>query len=238
MDAVRLKLARREFFSGGGFSGSFAPLAAKVKNLAFEKQVSVLYTPDGATWKEAPLAFSAHFGDYDLFEGTVNEQVTQFVIRYSVAGQTFFDNNAGQNYGFGSNLAVVGRNVILSKAVAKRGAQAGGGFVFTTSWLEGEILANNLAFVKDIGVRMSSDGGLTWADTSASFAGSHTTSGTFVGPGAEVWRFKTPELNLNESSPFFRFAVFYRDVATGAVFWDNNFAQDYKVSKSDGSTIL
>ena len=171
--AVRLKLARREFFSGGGFSGTFMPVSVKVKNIALAKDVTVLYTPDGGTWKEAPLTFASHFGDYDIFSDEVNEQVLRFAIRYSVVGSTFFDNNAGLDYSFGSNFATVGGNVVLSTATSKRGSQAGGGFVFTTSWLEGQILVNNLAFAKDVGVRLSADGGLTWHDTHGSFAGAH-----------------------------------------------------------------
>jgi len=235
--AVRLKAARREFFSGGGFTGTFMPVSAKVRNIAAAKDVTVLYTPDGATWKEAPLTFASHFGDYDIFSDEVNEQVVRFAIRYSVAGSTFFDNNAGLDYGFGSNFATVGGNVVLNTATSKRGSQAGGGFVFTTSWLEGEILVNNIAFAKDVGVRLSADGGLTWRDTHGSFAGAGTAGGTFLGSGAEVWRFKTPELNLNPSASEFRFAVFFRVQSTGEVFWDNNFGQDYKVSKSHGATI-
>lgn len=235
--AVRLKLARREFFSGGGFSGSYAPISVKVKNIAFAKDVAVHYTPDGNTWKDVPLGLSSPFGEYDIFGGTVNEQVSQFVVRYSAGGGTFYDNNAGQNYRFASTLAAVGGNVILYNATARRGTQAGGGFTFTTSWLEGEILVNNLSFAKDVGVRLSVDGGANWSDTHGSFAGDHTGDNIFVGAGAEVWKFKTPELNLDSSSPEFRFAVFYRDIATGEVFWDNDFGQDYKVSKSDGATI-
>ena len=238
MEAVRLKLGRRGFFSGGGFSGSFAPISAKVKNLAFEKQVTVLYTPDGTTWKEHALVFSSHFGDYDVFDGTVNEQVLQFVIRYSVAGETHFDNNSGADFAFSGTLAVVGGNVMLHRAVARQGAEAGGGFVFTTSWFEGEILVNNLAFLKDVGVRMSADGGVNWVDVPAFFSGSATSDGIFVGPDAEVWRFKTPVLNLNLASPNFRFAVFYRDGSTGGVFWDNNFSQDYRLNKGEGSVLL
>jgi Carbohydrate/starch-binding module (family 21) len=235
--AVRLKLGRREFFSGGGFSGSFAPISVKVKNIAFSKDVAVHYTPDGNSWKDFPLSFSSHFGDYDIFSGTVNEQVTQFVIRYTAGGGTFFDNNTGQNYHLDSTLAAVGGNVILNNARARQGVQAGGGFTFVTSWLEGEILVNNLSFAKDVGVRASVDGGINWHDTHGSFAGQNTGDSVFVGAGAEVWRFKTPELNLDSSSNEFRFAVFYRNVATGEVFWDNNFGQDYKVSKADGTMI-
>jgi hypothetical protein len=236
-ESVRLKLARREFFSGGGFSGTYAPFSVKVKNIAFSKEVVVHYTPYGDTWKDFALTFSSHFGDYDVFGGTVNEQVMQFVIRYSSGGETFFDNNAGQDYRFVSNLAAVGGNVMLNYATAKQGNEAGGGFVFTTSWLEGEILVNNLAFAKDVGVRFSTDGGGSWHDSSGFFAGSQTSSGIFVGAGVEVWRFKTPVFNLNAASPTFHFAVFYRNLATGDVFWDNNFGQAYKVSKVNGATI-
>jgi hypothetical protein len=53
----------------------------------------------------------------------------------------------------------------------------------------------------------------------------------------ELWKFKTPELNIDETSDEFMFAVFYRNLATGEVFWDNNFEQNYRVSKTDGSTV-
>ena len=233
---VRLKLARREFFSGGGFEGSFSPISVKVKNIAFSKNVVVHYTPDGSTWKDVHLGFSSHFDDHDVFEGTVNEQVSQFVIGYFVDGHAFFDNNSGSNYRLDLQLAAVGGNVTLDNALSRQGMEAGGGFVFTTSWLEGEILVNNLSFVKEVGVRMSVDGGITWDDTLGTFSGSSTSLEGFIGP-AEVWKFRTPELNLNSSSPVFRFAVFYRNGATGEAFWDNNFDQDYRVSKADGAKV-
>jgi hypothetical protein len=236
-DAVRLKLARRGFFSGGGFSGTFAPIVATVKNLALAKHVAAIYTPGGGVWKELPLTFAAHFGDHDLFSGTVNEQVTEFVLRYSALGATYFDNNGGWNYSLSSRLTVVGGNVALSHARARRGMQAGGGFVFDTSWLEGEILLNNLAYSKEVGVRLSADGGNSWFDTQANYAGEHTSSGIFVGVHGEVWRFKSPELNFNGASPTFRFAVFYRHLPTGETFWDNNLGQDFYVSKAEGSII-
>ena len=102
--------------------------------------------------------------------------------------------------------------------------------------MEGEILVNNLSFEKDVGLRLSIDG-IHFNDLHGSFAGQNTSDGHFVGPGAEVWRFKSSISTLDTSSPEFRFAVFYRNGATGEVFWDNNFGQDYKVSKADGTTI-
>lgn len=233
-ESVRLKLAREEHDAGGGFTFTFCPVSVKVQNIAFSKDVVVHYTPDGTNWKDFPLGFSSPFGDYDIFRGTVNEGIDQFVIRYSVSGRTFFDNNSGRNYRPGPT--VVGGNVILNKATARQGIEGGGGSVVTTSWVEGEILVNNLSFVKDVGIRLSVDG-IQFNDIRGSFAGQNTSDDNFVGPGAEVWRFESHELNLDTSSPEFRFAVFYRNGATGELFWDNNFGQDYKVSKADGATI-
>ncbi len=224
-------------FRAAGFTGTFAPIVATVKNLAVTKYVTMIYTPGSGMWKELPLTFAVHFGDHDLFSGTVNEQASEFALRYSVLGETHFDNNGGWNYSFGARLTAIGGNVALSHARARRGAQAGGGFVFDTSWLEGEILVNNLAYSKDVGVRLSDDGGATWFDTHAYYAGEHTSSGIFVGVGGEVWRFKSPELNFNNAAPTFRFAVFYRHLPNGETFWDNNFHQDYHVSKAEGSLI-
>ena len=84
---------------------------------------------------------------------------------------------------------------------------------------------------------LSVDGGASWQDRDASFAGFATESNSVGGTGVERWKFKTPELNLDESATEFRFAAFYRNLAAGEVFWDNNFQQDYRVSKTNGATV-
>ena len=72
-------------------------------------------------------------------------------------------------------------------------------------------------------------------DTDASFSGNVSVA---VGLSqVEIWKFKTPEFNLDQSSPNFRFAVFYNNLNTGQWFWDNNFGQDYTLSKTDFATI-
>ncbi len=233
---VRLRYASAQFFVAGGVSVSFTAISAKVKNSGFAKEVSVLYGKSGV-WKEDVMVWTANFGDHDLFAHQVEEQVDECVIRYSVNGQTFWDNNQGQNYRLAGVVARTGGNVILNQATAKQGNQAGGGFVFITSWLEGEIYVNNLSFAKEVGIRLSVDGGASWQDRDASFVGFATESDSTGGTGVERWKFKTPELNLDESNPEFRFAVFYRNLATGEIFWDNNFQQDYQVSKTNGATV-
>ncbi|PSB30259.1 carbohydrate-binding protein [Stenomitos frigidus] len=238
-EAVRLKYGESETFApGGGISNvELTKMSVKVANIAFNKEVALHYQQPNGAWTERSLTFQANFGNYDLFTASFNDLVTtQFVIRYSVDGQTFWDNNNFANYHVDSGRPnVVGKNVVLNTAVARRGGQAGGGFVFTTSWVEGEIYVNNLAFSKVVGIRLTTNGWRSFQDTNASFSGTLP-----VATGlseVEVWKFKTPELNLDESTLNFQFAVFYNTPTTGESFWDNNFGQDYSLSKVDLSSI-
>jgi Carbohydrate/starch-binding module (family 21) len=238
-EPVRLKYAESDNFSpGGGLPPvNNTKITAKVKNIAFAKQVAIHYAqPDGA-WVEKPLSWQKAFTGYDLFTRTDNTfSTTEFVIRYTVSGQTFWDNNGGVNYQVDAvRPNTVGGNVILNRATARRGSQTGGGFVFTTSWVEGEIFVKNLSFHKKVGIRLSANKWATFQDTDASFSGNVSVA---VGLSqVEIWKFKTPELNLDQTAPNFRFAVFYNNLNIGEWFWDNNFDQDYTLSKTDFTTI-
>jgi hypothetical protein len=235
---VRLKYAESVTFSpGGGVTGVMVSrFDVKVKNLAFAKEVAVRYAQSNGVFIEKLMGWQKNFGDYDLFSLADNTfNTTQFAVRYATAGQTFWDNNNGTDYHVDdSHPNTVGGNIILNKATARRGTQAGGGFVFATSWVEGEILVKNLSFNKQVGIRLSANNWGTFQDTLAGFSGPVP-----VAEGlseVELWKFKTPELNLDQSTPVFRFAIFYNNVATGAFFWDNNFGQDYTLSKADLAT--
>lgn len=236
---VRLKYAESDNFSpGGGITGvNNTKITAKIKNIAFAKDVAIHYAqPDGA-WVQRPLSWQKTLTGYDLFTRSDNTfSTTEFVIRYTVSAQTFWDNNGGANYHVDSGRPnTIGGNVILNKATARRGSQAGGGFVFTTSWVEGEIFVKNLSFQKRVGIRLSANEWATFQDSDASFNGNVSVA---VGLSqVEIWKFKTPELNLDQSTPTFRFAIFYNNLATGDWFWDNNFGQDYTLSKTDFASI-
>jgi hypothetical protein len=232
----RLKYATSQAFDIAGLPDSYTFVKVKVKNIAFVKDVAIHSRGFDGTWAEQAMGWLANFGNFDLF--SLNASYTEeFVIRYTVQGETFWDNNNGGNYHLTNFTQVVGGNVMLNKATAKIGTEAGGGFVFTTSWVEGEIYVNNLSFAKQVSIRLSADGGLTWQDTDATFAGA-ATEATFAGSsGVEVWKFKTPELNLDQTSNIFQCAVYYRNIATGEIFWDNNFDQNYQLNKVDDSTI-
>jgi hypothetical protein len=235
---VRLHIAAFGGFAGGGVEGEFSNITARVQNIGFNKDVA-LYYKDNGDWTEVPMSWKSNFGDYDVFFVSVPKLVEEFVLRYTIGGVIFWDNDEGRNYHFGGRAVVVGGNVSLSKATARQGTEAGGGFVFETSWVEGEVYVNNLSPVKEVGVRLSADGGATWQEVDATFAGPAAGNGAaFDSSTAELWKFKSPELSFNPAASEFRFAVYYRNVPTDELFWDNNFVQDYKLSKTDGSIIF
>jgi hypothetical protein len=233
---VKLKYCLSETFSPGqGLTDVMdTEISAKVKNIAFEKSVAIHYAQFDGTWTEKELIWQDNFGDYDLFSKKDNSFVTnQFVIRYSVNGETFWDNNNGADYHLDNGHPnTIGRKVLLNKITAWQGQQGSPSVV--SSWVDGEILVKNLSFNKRVGIRLSADGGATFHDTEATFS---STVPVYLGFSAvELWKFKTPEVTLDESTPHFKFAVYYNNVDTGEWFWDNNFDRDYTLSKENLKT--
>jgi hypothetical protein len=234
---IELKYGASETFSpGGGVTGvKSTKVSAKLKKLAGVSDAALVYTQGDGVWSQAPLSFAKTFDDHEIFERNDSTIViTQFALRYSSGADTFWDNNNGSDYHVDTvRPNTVGGNVVLNRATAKRGSQAGGGFTFTTSWVEGEIWVKNLSFNKRVGIRLSPNNWAGFADTLATFTGLVPTNQGLS--QVEIWRFKTGELNLDNSTPHFVFAVFYENLSTGEWFWDNNLGQDFRLSKTDGS---
>ncbi|KAJ3039492.1 hypothetical protein HDV00_012172 [Rhizophlyctis rosea] len=88
-----------------------------VRNLAFQKSVSIRYTTDGWTTSgeivaEYSATVSQHHGEFygvdrfgfeldlvdDLDLGTATDVKFEFAINYNVAGSSYWDNNGGENY--------------------------------------------------------------------------------------------------------------------------------------------
>jgi hypothetical protein len=239
-ETVRLKVAYGQVYAVSGMTFAWTTIDVNVKNIAFQKSVAMHYKdPAAGTWKDFPLTFSGHYGNYDLFSG-VNAPTTQeFVIKYAVPGDELWDNNGGVNYHIATFAGVVGGNVILKKATSHIGHESGGGFTFTTSWFDGEIYVQNLSFNKRVGVHYTADGGATWHDADGSYAGKVQAVANVV-DSVEIWKFKTPTLNLVDPDTF-RFVVYYQlkdpGPSFGQLYWDNNFSQDYFIGKADGTTI-
>ncbi len=154
---VRLKIAFNQTYAVSGMTFNWTTLFAKVENIAFDKQVDLVYSPHGSSawFDRAPRLCRVTHGNYDVFgSDTVSlSNVETFALRYRVAGAEYWDNNFGADYTIGPVFAgKAGGHVSLRSAAAFRKIEGGGGFTFDTGWFEGEILVDNLAFNKRVGV--------------------------------------------------------------------------------------
>jgi carbohydrate/starch-binding protein with CBM21 domain len=228
---VRLAYATPQAFSpGGGVSVSYTYAVVKVANLGYDKSVVLhRYGPSPADY---PLTWLEWRGDHDVFGTPPPSSVptaNEFAVSYTVNGQTYWDSLGGGNYHVDTLKTVVGGNVSLVKATTELGLGP------YERVVRGELYVNNLSPVKDVGIRLSADGGSTWQDVPAFYVGT-STEAAYVNLGvAELWRFQTPL--LSPTGPTFRFAAYYRDRSSGATYWDNNFEQDYRLGTTPGSDV-
>jgi len=79
-----------------------------VKNLGYHKNIEIVYTTDnGATWNTASASYKTTFvnnpdktdelwsAEFDVPAGTTE---VEYAVKYEVNGQTYWDNNFGENY--------------------------------------------------------------------------------------------------------------------------------------------
>jgi len=191
----------------------------KVRNIAFQKVVRLHYLEPGSTWRDFDLPWTANYGDHDIFSSGVAPYTEEFVISFSVGSQTYWDNNASRNYIASNFHSAVGGSVSLRRARLAA-------FASFQRNLSGEIYVENLSYNKTVGVRMQPFGLSEWIDVEGHYAGLASEGGPVsLGP-VELWNFRSPIFNTGG----FQFAAFYHDRDSGAMYWDSNFGQNYRLS--------
>jgi hypothetical protein len=241
---VRLKVAYGQNYAASGMTWNWTTVQVKVQNLAYEKQVTMHYRdPADNNWKDQPLPFMAHYGNYDVFGSDSHSlpAAKELAIRYNVSGKEYWDNNNTANYRTDALHGAVGGNVMLNEAKAVVYNEPAAGQSIPVSRFQGQIYVQNLSYHKIVGVRWSRDGGKTWTNTNGAYGGKVMAVAGEV-PEVEIWNFQTPTLTITDASVPFRFAVFYEqrnndNSATVATYWDNNFTQDYYLPQSQDATI-
>lgn len=75
----------------------------KVKNIAFQKSVSIYHEKLDGSWVDIPLLYEQSISNNEeIWYGEVDENIRvyadEFVVKYVVDGETYWDNNNDQNY--------------------------------------------------------------------------------------------------------------------------------------------
>jgi Carbohydrate/starch-binding module (family 21) len=226
-EVISLKSAVSQQWVGGGQTGYYQSYYVRVKNIGFSKKVFIHYKDTNGVWKDLPLTFSDHYKNYDVFStgsGSVQGDV-EFVIRYEVNGQVYWNNNGGRNYFLPRGQSIIGGNVTMWNLSLLRYSCAGWMGACIQAHIYGNIHVKNLAPNKNVGVRCSYDNGSTWFNVTASYAYSVPLSN-----GTEVWTIDSNSKIISNiyADATWQCAAFYDN------YWDNNFGQNYKL-KADTS---
>jgi hypothetical protein len=160
-----------------------------------------------------------------VFSGTIPSS-DEFAICYCAGGVGYWDNNDLRNYRVPVWSNAIGGQVCLHRAkLAVLGTNR--------RWMQGEIYVDNTSYGKNVGIRMLPDGTSRWHELTGIYDGiaREGDGGPWVEGPAERWRFSSPAFDSSDC----RFAVFYHELDSGKVFWDNNFGQDYRFG---GNSVL
>lgn len=90
--------------AGGGYSLYEVKVQVKVKNIAYDKAVTLHYKNNiTGEWVDNAAHYCYSLDDnYEIWEGSVYywsmPGYVQFAIKYEVAGQTYWDNNDNNDY--------------------------------------------------------------------------------------------------------------------------------------------
>ncbi|MBU5317560.1 CBM21 domain-containing protein [Clostridium bornimense] len=91
--------------------GTIKNIYIKVKNISYEKNVTVHYKNfNSDQWLDQSAEYVKSLGDgYEIWKASISNygtNVESFCIKYEVNGNTYWDNNDGKNYNYTDTLGV------------------------------------------------------------------------------------------------------------------------------------
>lgn len=210
------------YYSATGF--------VEVENLGYQKSVTIHYSNDyGRTWLDAEAEYHSYtWGNKEAWKFTTETELYNirdtahitFAIKYEVNGQTYWDNNDGNNYTISSPHGTSAKTLIGNCGLKLASASV------SNNVLYGSIILKNLAYQKHVKVRYSVDNWATYQEYGASYLSAD-------GNENEKWNFS---VDMPDTWSTVKFAVSY--TVNGVTYWDNNFGQNYDLSQTGSIVIL
>jgi len=202
-------------------SGVTATGYVEVENIAYNKSVTIHYSFDGTDWLDcAAEYYKPTWGNYEAwkFETTgkpallsqVGIVTIQFAIKYEVNGQTYWDNNNGNNYFVKVNKYLPDQFDFGVGGVANYYANVYNGAT------EGYLQLKDLGDSKDVKVIYTTD---NWSTSNQVNAQEQY---SFYQSEVEMWEFTLPTTSSN-----LKYKLSY--TVNGTTYVDDNFGNYYTV---------
>lgn len=206
----------------------------QVKNTQYYKEVYVHHSTLDNSWIDIPAHYERQGnGTYELWHVDFSQFINygpygnQFVLKYIVGGQTYWDNNNGANYTLiesspsgpgpilGNNINVLLRNVELEEHLYY-------------DFLKAEIDVRNIAYEKNVTLTYTTNNWLTSKTINASYASGTPVWNTYIYWPNEynIERWVIPGELIGKMS--LQFYISY--TVNGITYYDNNYGANYSVS--------
>lgn len=201
---VQLYYAQQGGPGEAAYDGYFGSIA--VKNLGYEKKVTLHYTQDGVNWSDSDASYSKadpNDSEYDIWTFAIlspSSPIT-FTIKYEVNGQTYWDNNNGNDYSLNSSThAVLGKSVIKT--------------IKQYSFSPYIIYLKNISYEKTVKIRYTTDNWASYQESDATY---------YQAQNADIDEWTIPSSVPKGNNV--RFEVLY--TVNGTTYIDNNFGDFY-----------
>lgn len=246
-DPIELNKVDSRIHSRYGYDWQTIEVEAIVDNLAYEKVVQVYYEKPDQSWDTIDLEYKGEIAPgkevwsiyytHTLYNLYIEQDPLDmnFVLKYDVNGETYWDNNNEQNYFIAAGSGEYSPKPItldLAYAQAPFELISDGDTILTGGHFRATFILQNLAHEKDVEVHYTFDGWATSYVGKAEYQSSMTEGYSWVtypnANNAEVWSFYTDgdEAQTTEADTV-EFAVKY--TVDGATYWDNNFGYNYSI---------
>ena len=183
----------------------------QTRDNARNQKVYVHYFHSGDNWLDARAYYYVTLSDgTKIWKATLSTHCTRYAIKYIADGVTYWDNNNGKNY---NGSETIGCAPIAAKRLEYQAPSSNGYRI--------EAVLQNYAYHKNVFVRYTTDGWLTFREQPMSY--SETNS-----DGTETWAATLGINTGNIPQGDFKYAICYR--VNGNEYWANNFGTDYNAS--------
>ncbi|MHA7055927.1 hypothetical protein ACWGOQ_0001810 [Aquimarina sp. M1] len=202
----------------------------KVKNLAYQKEVAIHHLMNDGNWIDIPLAYEQSIGnDEEIWVGEVTPDSevysTDFVVKYTVNGETYWDNNQGKNY---SMLVNIGGYLApeINLEVNKSFTRSTGGSSFAIN----VNARRNYGTVATVEVVYTTDGWATKNTVLLSYQRYFRVGYAHyvMSPNQFDVDVYTATIRVPDEIQSIDFAVVYK--VNGQEYWDNNYGNNYTLN--------